>query len=42
MIRFIFSVAFFLFFSLTVQAQDTREELEKQRYMTEEELLESN
>ena len=31
MIRFIFSVAFFLFFSLTVQAQDTREELEKQR-----------
>ncbi|MBK8786506.1 MAG: peptidoglycan DD-metalloendopeptidase family protein [Chitinophagaceae bacterium] len=31
MIRSIFSVALFLFFSLTVQAQDTREELEKQR-----------
>ncbi len=31
MIRFIFNVLLFSFFSLTVQAQETREELEKQR-----------
>jgi septal ring factor EnvC (AmiA/AmiB activator) len=31
MIRFIFNVAFFSFFSLSVHAQETREELEKQR-----------
>jgi septal ring factor EnvC (AmiA/AmiB activator) len=31
MIKFIFNVVFFFFFSLTVQAQETREELEKQR-----------
>lgn len=31
MIRFIFSAVFFFFFSLSISAQDTREELEKQR-----------
>ena len=41
MIRFIFNLAIFFFFSISVLAQETREELEKQRAKLKKEMDET-